>query len=93
MNQYLGVRLRPEPVAALQIPAKFPEIVDLAVENRPDALLLIGDGLLAPFQVDDAEAPMPQPDRAVEQEPVLVGTPMGHLGVHGPHRALHTRVG
>ena len=58
-----GVGLGSEPVAGLQLLAQLFVVEDHPIENQRDGAVLVGHGLLAGFQVDDLEAPVPQRDR------------------------------
>src|SRR5690606_4961552 len=53
----LGVAARGEAVALrFQVRAKLMVVVDLAIEDDVDRPVLVGDRLLAPGNVDDAES-------------------------------------
>src|SRR5262249_1140205 len=57
MHNNFGIAVGVEAVATgLEFAAQLGEIVDLAVENDPDRLVFVVDGLLATGEVDDAEA-------------------------------------
>src|SRR4029077_14041896 len=77
------------------------EVVKLAVDDDPQALVLAGDRLLAGGQVDDAESGMTQPDPPVAGDPrplsirPAVGEPEGRLlqggGRDRSPRRIHRR--
>ena len=57
VRQHLGVAAAAEDVAApAQLLAQGVVVVDLAVLRRPDAAVLVGEGLVAALHVDDREA-------------------------------------
>jgi hypothetical protein len=57
MDDALGVGIRIERMSALlKFPTQFLEVVYLAVEDDPDRLILVVDGLVATGKVDDAQA-------------------------------------
>src|SRR3977135_4264502 len=78
--------------------AQLVEIVDLAVENNDNRAVLIEDGLLAGFQINDRKALESEPDGRPDVRAVLVGSAMNYaplhpgdkLRVHWPRRiAVH----
>src|SRR5436309_15422484 len=60
--------------AAPQLRPQFLEVVDLAVENSDDAPVFIRDRLLAPAQVDDAQAAHSERHFFVEIHAGIIGT-------------------
>jgi len=84
MNDDFAVRVGAEPVAlALQFPAEFRVVVDLAVEDEPHGAVLVGQGLPARLgEVDDGEPPVAEPDRhptfVPQEDPRRIGPPVGH---------------
>ena len=52
-------------------------VVDLAVEDDPDAVVFVGQRLLTGGEVDDAEPPVRKPGEGVAVEARFVGTAMG----------------
>src|SRR5262249_27105292 len=84
MHDDFGIRVRRKPVAVpLQIGTKFVKIVDLAVQDHPNRVVLIADGLIPGSEVDDAEAPMAKTDS-------LIGADVAARGVRA---AMHQGVG
>ena len=75
VNDDLRVRAGSEAVPPrLQVPAQLGEVVDLAVDHRPDGAVLVGHGLVpAGRQVDDGQAPVPQHHRPVVVIPSASG--------------------
>src|SRR5882762_5432240 len=56
VQQDLGIRVGPEPVSAtLQVGTQLRIIEDLSVEHDPPRAVLVGDGLPATGDIDDAE--------------------------------------
>ena len=77
---------------------KLPIIVDLAVKRDPDGLVFVGQGLSTSLQVDDAETPMTQTNRAVTMQAGPVRSPVGQRVAHagnpvGLDRAVTLAVG
>ena len=66
----------------LQFRAQLDVIEDLAVEDDPEGAILVGDGLLAAAQIDDAEAGVAQADRAIQIDAELVRPAMADHGQH-----------
>src|SRR4029077_4454507 len=67
------------------------EVVDLAVEDDPDRLVLVAHGLVARRRaVDDAEPPVGKPDARRRPESAIVGTACQHDVAH-PFQ--HGRIG
>ncbi len=81
-----GVGLRREAVPAVhEVAAQLDVVEDLAVEDDLDGAVLVADGLLAAFEVDDAEAPVDQAHLvplAVDVEALAVGPAMHQRGAH-----------
>jgi hypothetical protein len=61
-------------------------IVDLAVVDQPDALVLIGEGLVTAFAVDDAQAPMAEADGGTLERAGVVGTAVDEGGGHAAEK-------
>src|SRR5687767_2588994 len=77
MNERLGIAACRELVSRLEQPrAKLMVVVDLAVVDDGDVAGLIGDRLLAPGDVDDAEAAHPEGRLTNDPAPVIVGAPV-----------------
>jgi hypothetical protein len=66
----------------LELRAKLPMVVDLAVEHDPCGAGGVGDGLVAPFGVDDGQPLAGHPRRAPTEDSCRVGPAMGQRGVH-----------
>ena len=71
--------------SALEVLLYALEVVELAIDDDPQALVLAGDRLLAGGQVDDAESGMAEPDPPIAGDPrplsirPAVGEPEGRL--------------
>src|SRR5579864_222868 len=71
MKRDLAVRPCPEPMALLNQSALEPlEIVELAVHHDSEPFVFTGNGLVAGFEIDNAQPSMPQPDRPVRGDPL-----------------------
>jgi len=98
VDDRLGVGRGGEPVAVgLELLAQLPEVVDLAVEDDPDAPVLVGDRLIAAGEVDDGEpshaetgaigaggigAGRTGAPSAEDASPLAVGSPMRNDVIH-----------
>jgi len=70
MQSDFAVGLCSETVASLFQFAALPlEIVELPVDDNPDALIFIGDGLVASGEINDAQARMTQSDTVIVRNP------------------------
>src|SRR5208282_893519 len=79
MQNGFGVAVRPELMAPRQeIRAQIAIVIDFTVEGNPDGLVLVGDRLVAAGQVNDAQAPIPQAQRAVQVKALVVRPTMHH---------------
>src|SRR6185437_8523110 len=87
----LGVGAAAVAVAALlELRAQRRVVVDLAVVDEPDALVLVRHRLRAARQVDDREPPVAEANRAVEPQPLAVGAAMAQRLAHALHAgAVH----
>src|SRR5437773_6881807 len=65
---------------------QFTIIVNLAVEDYPDRAILVGEGLVAGIEVDDAEASHPDTQRCGRVDATSVRAPgsqrLAHLAEH-----------
>ncbi len=94
MDQDFGIALGPEPVSpAFEPAAQLLVVVDLAVEDDLDRAVFVADRLVAPFQVDDRQPPMRQPDPWLGPEPLGVRAAMGDRIAHGLQQAGIDRSG
>ena len=92
VNDDLRVALRGEAVASRgQLGPQLGEVEDLAVEDGPDRLVLVGQRLVAPLQVDDAEAAHPDRRAAAEVEAAVVGAAVANDLDHAPQRVFGDR--
>ena len=61
---------------------QFLKIVNLAVEDDPDRLILIGHRLRAASHIDNREAKVAQAHRTIEMYTVPIGSAVAHHGEH-----------
>ena len=66
-----------------QLPAQFPVVVDLAVEDEHERTILVVEGLVRPGEIDDGQAPEAQGGSAVVEIPFGIGAAMGDGIGHG----------
>ena len=79
----LGVGGGAEPVpSGLQVQSQLRVVEHLTVEDDPQGLVFVRDGLLAGAQVDDAQAGIAEPDVVVEVDAELVGSAMADRPEH-----------
>ena len=79
----LGVGARQEAVAACgELDGQLTVVVDLTVEDRPDAAVLAAHRLVTALEVDDLEPTHRQRGRAFEEESLVVGAPVHQPIVH-----------
>jgi hypothetical protein len=87
MRDHLAVSVGLEPMTGpLEIPAELQVVVYLAVEHAPDGAVLVGYGLGALLEVDDAQTPESKPQRPILMEALVVWPPVDHGGRHGTER-------
>src|SRR6185312_11069616 len=63
-------------------------VKDFAVEHNPQALIFVGDRLLAPTQINDAQTRAAQTDGAIQQNAKLIRAPMPDHGEHSAKAVL-----
>src|ERR1019366_3122074 len=64
----------------------FPQIfvvINLTIEDDPNAPVFIAQWLMTGFDVDDAQAAHCQPDVLLDKKAVIIRTPVNDLLVHG----------
>ncbi len=86
-EDHLGVGGAPEraPLPA-QLLAKLDVVVDLAVEDELEKAVLRGEGLRRRLrQIDDREAPVPEREERVREDPLTVGSPVRERVAHPLH--------
>src|SRR5262249_20784464 len=77
MDKHFGVGAGRETMAASdQTLAQLDVVVDLAVQHRPDRGVLVRNRLVAGFEIDDRQAPLPQRDRSLGVIAFVVGAAM-----------------
>ncbi len=87
VNDDFRVGVRAERVAArFELHSKLGEVVDLAVEDRPDRPVFVRQRLIAGRQVDDAEPAMPEADAVGGVVPVRVRAAVGEHRRHRPQQ-------
>ena len=90
----LDVAARPEAVSAvLQRRRELTVVVDLAVADEPQRLVLVGDRLHAALEVDDREAAHPHGQRAARHHGAAVGPAVHERVAHGLDRPPRRGVG
>ena len=72
----------------LELVAKFAVVVNLAVENYPGGAVLVVNGLLPTFQVDDRQAAHAQADGAVHVKTIIVWPTMADRSAHPSQQSL-----
>src|SRR3989304_3534955 len=89
VDQDLGVSVRAEHMpAVLQASPNLLEVVDLAIEDRPDGLPFIRHRLLAGGQIDDREAAHAQPDLVRGVVAIIIRAAMPQAGRHSPQGGI-----
>jgi hypothetical protein len=87
VDEHLGVAVRREAMAvALEPVAQLGVVVDLAVLDDVDRLVLVRERLVAGVEVDDRESPRGQSDRAVDERAVRVRPPVDERRAHPRER-------
>src|SRR5215211_2210324 len=91
VDDHLGVGSGREAMSQrLQLPAELAVVVDLAVLNHDDALVLVEDRLVAGLEVDDRQALDTEPHSVFAEGPAGVGTAvLDHLAHPLEERAVH----
>ncbi len=83
MHDALGVSPGREAVAAtLEFGAYFGIVVALTVEDDPDALILVGDRLVATAHVNNRQTAYGQTHARIDVEAVAVGAAVGDSRIH-----------
>src|SRR5207237_9810060 len=82
MDNRFSIALRAITVAPrLELRAQFAVIIDFAVIDDPQALILVADGLMPSAHIDNAEAPHCQADVALDKKAVVVRAAVHDLSV------------
>ena len=58
-------------------------VVDFAIEEYPDAAVLVGDGLMSSGNVNDTQATVAQTNPTGSEDSIVIGSTMTQGGVHG----------
>src|SRR5207249_5851769 len=83
MDDCFGIAARLVLMApGLEVAPNLRVVVDLAVEDNPNALILVRQRLMAGTQVDDAETPMAERSTIVRENPGLIGASMRENVAH-----------
>ena len=86
MNQSFGVAVSAELMSlGDQILAQFLVVVDLAIEDHPDAAILVRDRLMTGAEIDDAEPAHPDAAGTVGVDTFIVGPAVADEVAHRPH--------
>src|SRR5690606_12351188 len=81
VDDHLGITARVESVpGGFELPRELLEVVDLAVVDHRDAIILVEERLLASGEVDDRQASVGQRDVRLQVHAALVG-PAVHDGI------------
>src|SRR5260370_12575932 len=89
MNDGLGIAMRAIPMALrFQLAPQLLMVVDLSVVNNPDVVCLVGDGLMAGLDIDDAEPPHSQTKVLLHEKSFVIRTTIDDLMVHDRQNAL-----
>src|SRR2546425_4660099 len=87
MGKDLGVAPAAEAVSAFdESSSERVVVVELAVLNSPDRLVLVRKGLMASLEVDDVQPPHTERDPGVDEEAAVVWTAMRHHVGHALER-------
>ena len=90
----LGVTVRAEDVAGgLELGAQLAVVVDLAVVDEPDGLVLVGDRLVSALAVDDAQAAVAEADGRRLEGAGVIGAAVHDGGGHTPEKLPVGRAG
>src|SRR5438105_187915 len=92
MNYHLGIGGGAEVMSAAD--QAFPQlavIVDLAIKNDPDRLVLVGDGLMAAFDVDDRESTTSKGYRTINVKAFIVRSTMSDRVAHALEKVFRDR--
>ena len=63
-------------------PRQLAVVVDLTIEDHPDAPVLVAHWLVTGREVDDLEPAHREPDRPLDEESLVVGAAVGDPVVH-----------
>src|SRR5262249_15142827 len=77
---------------ALQVAVEVLIVVNLAVEDDPDAPVLVRDRLEAIIEVDDAETAHADGDAVADVDTFIVGPTVRHDAAHGPDFVFTNRL-
>ena len=89
-EQHLGVRVRPERIAALEeLGAELDVVVELAVVGDPELPVRRAQRLVAALDVDDRQAPVAETDVAEDLGAAIVGAAVRQ---HVRHPVEHARI-
>ena len=75
----IGVELMP---GLCQFLAQVRMVIELAVIYDPDVLFLVGNGLVAGLDIDDAESPHGEADVGLDEKAIIIRPAMSNALVH-----------
>jgi hypothetical protein len=83
VKENFGIRPCSEPVTPpFEMNAEFHIVKHLSVEDNPEGLILIGQGLIAACEINDRQAGMSESDPAVAIEATAVRSAVTDSGDH-----------
>ena len=93
VKDYFRIRIGGEAVPdGLQGRPQLDIVEDLAIEDDPQGAVFIRDGLVAPFQIDDAQSGASQANLPVQVEAETVGAAVAHHGEHPAQAGFQRRL-
>jgi hypothetical protein len=89
VNDDFSIRIASENVSAgFELGAEFLEVIYLAVTHGPHGLVLVGNGLVPAFEINDAEAAHADCYSIGTIVPMIVRSPVNHDLSHGGQNVL-----
>src|SRR5690349_4577317 len=83
MNDNFGIAVGIETVPTLfEVIPQFRKVVDLAVENNPDGLVFVMNGLMTTGKIDDAETAHAEAGASTRSNAFVVGATVDNRGAH-----------
>src|SRR5690606_22279597 len=87
------IRTRAELVTSLdEVGIQGREVVRLAIEDDPQGLIFVGDGLIPALDINNRKPPGPQADTGLHVEAIAVGASMADCPGHRLQQALLGRL-
>src|SRR5438874_1075750 len=79
--------------ARFELRPQFREVINFAIKDDPDALVLVVDGLVATRQIYDAESAHSESDGAFGVDPLIIRPPVDDCLAHSmDRRTINDRV-